>query len=132
MSISFLLGLISVYFLYPFCIFTLGGSGYALRQSSLANSADSSISWSDLSGFRTIEEDVLALVNKNDFAAAKTRVKDLETAWDQSAAVLKASDKARWTESDASIDAVLHEIRSSKPNPDTSKNSLEISMNLLQ
>ncbi|HML38460.1 MAG TPA: hypothetical protein PKA19_13745 [Bacillota bacterium] len=115
------------------CIFALlGGSGYALRQSSLANSADSSISWSDLSEFRTIESDVLTLVNSGDFSAAKTRVSDLETAWDQSAAVLKAADKERWTQADDGIDAVLHEIRASKPNPDASKKALESSMNTLK
>ena len=115
------------------CIFVLlGGSGYSIRQASLANSADSSISWSDLSEFRTIESDVLTLVNSGDFSAAKTRVKDLETAWDQSAAVLKAADKERWSQADTGIDAVLHEIRASKPNPDASKNALESSMNTLK
>ena len=115
------------------CIFVLfGGSGYAIRQTSLANNADSSISWSDLSEFGTIEEDVLTLVNHSDFAAAKTRVNDLETAWDQSSAVLKAADKERWTRADAGIDTVLHEIRANKPNRDASKRALENSMNTLK
>lgn len=115
------------------CIFILlGGSGYAIRQAILANNANSSVSWSDMSKFLTIEEDVLALVNDSDFASAKTRVTDLETAWDQSAAVLKASDKNRWTQADAGIDAVLHEVRASKPNRSASKSALENSMNMLK
>lgn len=115
------------------CIFALlGGSGYSIRQTSLANNADSSVSWSDMSEFLTIEEDVLALVSNNDFPAAKTRVNDLETDWDQSAAVLKAADKERWTQADNAIDEVLHEIRASKPNLDASKSALEDSMNILK
>lgn len=115
------------------CIFTLlGGGGYVIRQSSLANSMDSSVSWSDMSAFLTIEEDVLALVNNGDFSAAKIRVKDLETAWDQSAAVLKAADKERWKQADTAIDEVLHELRSSKPNMEASKGALENSMNMLK
>ncbi|MGC4020186.1 MAG: glycosyltransferase family 2 protein, partial [Muricomes sp.] len=69
-----------------------------------------------MSKFLTIEQDVLTLVDKGDFSAAKTRVKDLETAWDQSAAILKAADKGRWSQADTAIDDVLHEIRSNKPN----------------
>lgn len=115
------------------CTFILlGGSGYAIRQAILANNANSSVSWSDMSEFLTIEEDVLALVNDSDFASAKTRVTDLETAWDQSAAVLKASDKNRWTQADARIDAVLHEVRASKPNRSASKSALENSMDMLK
>ncbi|ABX41845.1 COG4705 family protein [Lachnoclostridium phytofermentans] len=115
------------------CILALlSGSGYVIRQASLANNTNSSVSWSDMSQFVTIEEDVLVLVNNGDFSAAKTRVKDLETTWDQSAAVLKAADKERWKQADSGIDAVLHEIRAGKPDMDSSKIALENSMNMFK
>jgi len=119
------------------CVFTIISlSGYFWRQSVLSNEAKSiagqNVGLGDMSKFSAIEEDVLALVEKGDFSAAKTRIKDLETAWDNDAARLKAIDKTKWNEIDKSIDDALKAVRSNNPNAEDCKTVLQSSLTLLQ
>jgi len=71
----------------------------------------------DLTPYRRIASDTLGLVDKGGVAAARARVKDLETAWDKAEATLKPKDKATWTELDAMIDAALTDLRTPNPAP---------------
>ena len=65
----------------------------------------------DLSPFRRIAMNTLDLVDSGKLSDAKTKVRDLESSWDSAAAMLKPMNKKKWTEVDASIDAVLRKLR---------------------
>ena len=79
----------------------------------------------DLSSFRTITEDTLALVNQGDLAGAKDRIADLEYEWDTAEGRLKPMNKAKWIEVDDAIDAALRQLRSVRPSANNAKISLE-------
>ncbi|WP_436535475.1 COG4705 family protein [Actinoplanes sp. HUAS TT8] len=69
----------------------------------------------NLTAFATITADLQAKVAASDLAGGKTRVKDLEVAWDDAEAGLKPRDSAKWHVLDGQIDEVLTALRAANP-----------------
>jgi uncharacterized membrane-anchored protein len=73
----------------------------------------------EVAKFRTVAQDTLVLVQAGDQAGAKTRIADLETAWDDDQSTLQSLDGSGWTVLDGQIDHVLSSLRASKPDAAT-------------
>jgi len=69
----------------------------------------------DLSPLKTIAADALKMVKAGDNAGAKTRIKDLETAWDKSAKALKAANLDKWNTLDKALDTTFKTLRAASP-----------------
>ena len=86
----------------------------------------------DLDGFRTIVSDTLTKVQAGDQAGAKTRIRDLERAWDDAQDQLQPMDGTAWTYLDGKIDQALQAVRAGTPDPAAQKQALDALLNALR
>jgi hypothetical protein len=79
---------------------------------------------SDMTPFSFIAEDVQSIVASGDLVAAKTRIKDLETAWDDAQPTMQPLSPANWGNVDGAIDDALKSLRSAAPDAATAAAAL--------
>jgi uncharacterized membrane protein YkoI len=89
------------------------------------HAANQTLTQRDLSAFRIIAQDTLAIVNTGNLGRAKSRIKDLEADWDRAEATLRPRSPEQWRKIDKAIDAALQQLRAVSPQAAAAKETLQ-------
>jgi len=99
---------------------------FSLSSEALAqHAANQVLTQRDLSSFRSIAEDTLAIVNMGNLKRAKSRIRDLETDWDRAEPKLRPRSPEQWRKIDKAIDAALQQLRADSPQAAAAKEALQ-------
>src|ERR1700710_2424561 len=79
----------------------------------------------DLSAFRIIAQDTLAIVDTGNLGSAKSRIKDLEADWDGAEATLRPRSPEQWRDIDKAIDAALQQLQAANPKAAAAREALQ-------
>jgi hypothetical protein len=108
------------YALY-FTLFAFSLSSEAMAQ----HAANRPLTQHDLSAFRIIAQDTLAIVDSGNLGSARSRIKDLEADWDRAEASLRPRSPEQWRDIDKAIDAALQQLRAVNPQGAAARETLQ-------
>jgi uncharacterized membrane-anchored protein len=100
-------------------------SGSPLDQTQAAQHVARNFPTTSVANYKKITQDTLSLVNSGDQSGAKSRITDLETAWDGDQSTLQTKDCQAWTFVDQRIDPALSAVRNNNPDPATEDQALQ-------
>jgi uncharacterized membrane-anchored protein len=100
-------------------------SGAPLDEAAATQHVAKSFPAASVDSYRAIAQDTLALVGSGDQSGAKSRVTDLETAWDDDQPTLQPKDCRAWTFVDQQIDPVLSAVRDAHPDRTAEEKALD-------
>lgn len=107
--------LATVLIIVPVGVFAVAELAMPSSLAAAATSGADATSLGDMTPFQTIATDLAGLAGAGDLAGAKTRIKDLETAWDDQEATLRPNNPTAWGNLDSGIDDALTAVRAATP-----------------
>jgi uncharacterized membrane-anchored protein len=94
-------------------------SGAPLDQSQTTQHVRTNFPAASVATYKKITQDTIGLVDSGDQAGARSRITDLETAWDDDQSTLQPMDCQAWTFVDQQIDPALSAVRDGSPDQAT-------------